>query len=340
MKLLLIGGTRFVGRHLVDVALAAGHDITLFNRGLSDDAGRPGVRQLRGDRRQDLSALKLGEWDAVIDTCGYLPSEVRAMATLLKGRAERYVCISSISAYASFAASNAEDSALAAMEGPEPDPVDANLYGPLKAGCEQAVTQAFGERALLIRPGLIVGPGDPTGRFTWWPARVARATAGELVLAPGVASAPVQFIDVRDLAAFVLLSLSNGRCGTYNLVAPPQNWTFGELLDTCARVAGVSPQWVWASSDWLLAQGVAPWMEMPLWLPPEGAHAKFMQIDTRRAQAAGLHIRPLIDTVRDTLGWWRSLPPARQVFDATGLKPAREHALLAQWLSQLPCVPG
>ena len=335
MRLLLIGGSRFVGRHLVDAALVAGHEVTLFNRGLSDVQGRPGVRQLLGDRRRDLSPLQQGTWDAVVDTCGYLPSEVRAMARCLAGRVGRYAFISSISAYASFATANTEDSPLATLDGPEPAQADASTYGALKAGCEQVLVQDLGERALVVRPGLIVGPGDPTGRFTWWPARVSRCADGDPVLAPGNALAPLQFIDARDLAAFVLQGLAQGLSGACNAVAPPRSWRWGDLLDTCAREAGVAPRWVWVDSAWLLAQEVAPWTELPLWLQAEGEHAMFMQVDSRRAQAAGLQVRPLADTVRDTLAWWRGLPADRQAFEATGLKPEREQALLAAWATGL-----
>lgn len=329
MKLLLVGGSRFVGRHLVDAALAAGHELTLFNRGLTDAPARPGVLQLRGDRRQDLSALQQGRWDAVIDTCGYLPSEVQAMARCLAGRVGRYAFVSSISAYAAFATANPEDSPLARLDGPEPAQPDAGHYGALKAGCERALTDQLGEQALLIRPGLIVGPGDPTGRFTWWPARVARCADGDPVLVPGDPQVPVQCIDVRDLTAFVLRAIEQGCSGAYNVVAPARTWCFGELLQACATAAGVAPRWVWASAAWLQAHAVAPWMELPLWLPAEGEHAMFMQVDGRRAQRAGLQVRPLAETVRDTLAWWRALPPAQQAFESTGLRPEREQALLA-----------
>lgn len=329
MKLLFIGGTRFVGLHLVDAALAAGHEVTLFHRGVTEAARRPGVTHLLGDRRQGLDALRTGQWDAVIDTCGFLPSEVRASAELLRGRVGRYVFISSISAYASFAQVNHEASALAELPQGEDTVNPAEAYGPLKAQCERAAVQCLGEdRVLLIRPGLIVGPGDPTGRFTWWPARIARATEAEPVLVPGSPDRTVQFIDARDLAAFVLQSVLAQRAGPCNVVAPPCRWTFGELMATCALVAGSAPRWVWAEAAWLEAHGVGPWMDMPLWLPDDGEHACFMRVDTSRAQAAGLQVRPLADTVRDTLSWWRGLPPDKQAFAATGLKPEREQALL------------
>jgi 2'-hydroxyisoflavone reductase len=331
MDLLIIGGTRFVGRHLVDAARAAGHRVTLFNRGQTAATSPEGVECLRGDRRVDLSALSTGQWDAVIDTCGYLPGEVAAMATTLKGRVGRYVFISSVSAYATFTEPNDEGSPLGRIDDPDTEVVDGRTYGPLKALCERAVSQRFGERSLLVRPGLVVGPHDPTGRFTWWPARVAHAAAGEPVLVPGAADDPVQFIDARDLAAFVMQALASELTGPVNVASPAGQWTMGDVMQACAQAAGTSPAWCWAGSQWLLAQGVAPWNDMPLWMPASGEYAAFMRAKTGRAQAAGLVNRPLADTVADTLHWWQALPPEQQAFGQSGLAPQREAALHAAW---------
>lgn len=331
MDLLLIGGSRFVGLHLVRAALAAGHRVTVFNRGQHAHELPAAVDQRHGDRRQSLSALAQGHWDAVIDTCGYLPGEVAAMAACLQGRVSRYVFISSVSVYADFRQPNTEDSPLGAIDDPDVDVVDGRTYGPLKALCEQALFQRFGEAALCLRPGLIVGPNDPTGRFSWWPARVARAQPGEAVLAPGTPETALQFIDVRDLAAFTLSALQEGLSGPLNVASQAGHFRMGALLQACAQAAGHQPDWVWVPSAWLQAQGVQAWTELPLWLPAEGEHAAFMAVDTRRAQAAGLRIRPLAETVADTLAWWRRLPEARQGFADTGLGPERERDLLARW---------
>jgi 2'-hydroxyisoflavone reductase len=331
MNLLFIGGTGFFGRHAVDAALAAGHRVTLFHRGTAGVEPRPNVTHLLGDRRLDLAALRTGDWDAVIDTCGYLPREVVAMAEQLRGRVRRYVFISSVSTYASFAMPNDEASPLGQIADVDTEVVDGRTYGPLKALCEQALRQRFGEQALLIRPGLVVGPGDTTGRFTWWPARVARAADGEAVLAPAGPQLPVQFIDVRDLAAFVLHTVAQGISGPVNVASAPGARTLGDVLETCAKVARRRPRWVWVRSEWLLAQNLQPWTTLPLWLPEDGEYASFMRVDTSRAQALGLTVRPLADTVRDTLSWWQRLPEAQQAFPTTGLAPERERALLAQW---------
>lgn len=327
--MLVIGGGRFVGHHLVQAALAAGWQVTTFNRGQTGPAPAE-VTSITGDRRGSLDALSSGTWDAVIDTCGYLPGEVAAMAGYLQGRVGRYVFISSVSAYASFMVPNTEHSPLATTDDSDTQVVDGNSYGPLKALCEAVVTRAFGERALLVRPGLVVGPQDHTRRFTWWPARVARAVDAEPVLAPGRPDAPLQFIDARDLAAFVVQALGRDLRGPVNVVAPADRWTWGKLLQTCAEVSGRQAQWVWAPDEFLLAQGVSPWADLPLWLPAQGDNAAFMQVDTARAQAAGLSIRPLAQTVADTLAWWRGLPVDRQDFPQTGLSVEREAALLQQ----------
>jgi len=329
MDLLFVGGSRFVGLHLVQAALAAGHRVTVFNRGQHADVLPAEVAQRVGDRRQDLSALAQGRWDAVIDTCGYLPAEVAAMADCLQGRVGRYVFISSVSVYADFRQPNHEHSPLGVIDDPDTELVDGRTYGPLKALCEQALTERVGEGALCLRPGLIVGPHDPSGRFSWWPARVARARPGESVLVPDTPDAALQFIDVRDLAAFTLSALAQGLSGPVNVAAPAGHYRMGALLGACAAAAGHTPNWVWAPSAWLRAQGVQPWMELPLWLPAAGEHAAFMAVDTLRAQAAGLRIRPLAETVADTLAWWQQLPEGDQGFANTGLAAERERALLA-----------
>jgi len=328
MKLLVIGGSRFVGRHMVAAAHARGDSVTLFNRGQSAPAPQA-VEFRQGDRRGDLSPLAHGEWDAAIDTCGYLPGEVARMAQMLKGRVGCYLFISSLSVYASNATPNDEDSALGAIDDPDTTTVDARTYGPLKALCEAEVQRAFGGAALLLRPGLVVGPHDPTQRFTYWPARLARAAEGETVLAPGTPDAPLQFIDARDLAAFALHGLEAGLLGVFNVVSESGRWTFGDVLRACAAAAGVVVRFAWRDIADLQAQGIEPWSDMPLAVPATPDYQAFMRTDARRAAAAGLKTRPLAHTVADTLAWYRSLAPEQQVFDKAGLSSEREAAALA-----------
>jgi 2'-hydroxyisoflavone reductase len=328
MKLLVIGGSRFVGRHMVAAARARGDRVTLFNRGLSAPAPQ-GVEFRQGDRRGDLSPLAHGEWDAVIDTCGYLPGEVARMAQMLKGRVGRYLFVSSVSVYASAAAPNHEDCALGAIDDPDTTTVDARTYGPLKALCEAELQRVLPAAVLLLRPGLVVGPHDPTQRFTYWPARLARAAQNETVLAPGTPDAPVQFIDARDLAAFALHALQTGARGAFNVVSEAGRWTFGDVLRACAAAAGVVVRFAWHDIAALQAQGIEPWSDMPLAVPTTPDYHAFMRTDARRAAAAGLTTLPLEQTVAATLAWYRSLPAEQQVFDKAGLSREREAAALA-----------
>ncbi len=326
MNLLIIGGTRFVGRHLVDAALARGAAVTLFNRGVSGSAPA-GVEHHCGDRSGDLSELGSGTWDAVIDTCGYLPGEVARMAQVLAGRVGCYAFISSISAYASSATPNREDSALGVIDDIDTTVVDGRTYGPLKALCEAQVQRSFGAAALILRPGLIVGPHDPTQRFTYWPARLGRARDGDRVLAPGTPDTPVQFIDARDLAAFAMRCLDAGTRGVFNVTCEAGRFTMGEVLAECAAAAGVSVRLEWCDIAALQAQGLEPWNDLPLVVPQE--ERAMMSTDVMQALAAGLTSRPLAQTVADTLAWYRGLPPEQQIFDKAGLSSEREAQALA-----------
>ena len=320
MKLLLLGGTKFLGRHVVEAALGRGHEVTLFNRGRTNPDLFPEVERLRGDRDGDLSALGGRAWDAVVDTSGYVPRVVRASAELLRDAVGHYTFVSSISVYRDFRAPGFDENApLAQLEDPASEDVQ-EQYGALKAACERAAAEVYGERALLVRPGLIVGPHDPTDRFTYWPRRVA---AGGDVLAPGTPADPVQFIDVRDLAVWLLHALDAGLSGPYNATGEPLG--IGELLEACKAVSGSDARFQWVPADRLRAEGVAPWTELPLWLPPE--HAALNRSDVSKARAAGLELRPLSDTIRDTLAWdeEREIPRA----DDVGLAPERERKLLA-----------
>lgn len=332
MDLLIIGGTQFVGRHLVEAACRRGDRVTVFNRGLTADPLPPQVERRRGDRRADLSALAEGRWDAVLDCCGYLPAEVDRMAAALADRIGCYAYISSVSAYADSRQPNDETSALGHIDDSDTEVVDSRTYGPLKAHCEAALAQRIeASRRLVIRPGLVVGPHDPTQRFTWWPARLARAALdGAPVLLPGAPQRPLQFIDGRDLADFVLQALARAQRGVFNVIAPPGFTTMAALIDVCARAVGApDPTLHWIDEASLLRSDLRPWNDLPLWMPATGEYAAFMAASTAKAQAAGLRIRPLAETVADTLAWWRALPPQQRAFTKAGLAPEREAALLA-----------
>jgi len=327
MDLLILGGTVFLGRHLVEVALRQQHQVTLFNRGQHNPELFPQVEKLRGDRDGSLDILAGRRWDAVIDTCGYLPRLVNASARLLANAVECYVFISSISVYAEPPYEGMDESApLSSMEDETTEQISGETYGPLKVLCERAVEDVFQQGALVIRPGLIVGPHDPTDRFTYWPSRIAR---GGEVLAPDDPSRLTQFIDVRDLAAWIISLLENAQSGTFNATGPATPLTLGELFTCCREVAQTDATFTWVSEDYLLANNVAPYTELPLWLPR--ADAAWEMVSIARALAQGLTFRPLAETVSGTLAWDQSRPattPRRN-----GLSPERETALLAAWHS-------
>jgi 2'-hydroxyisoflavone reductase len=319
VRLLVLGGTRFLGRHLVEHALASGHELTLFNRGQTNPELFPEAEKIRGDRTSDLSSLGGRDWDAVVDVATFLPRVVRLSVEALRDRVGRYVYVSSISAYADQSVPPVEGAATAALEDPETE--DPEQYGGLKAACEQIVEEVFGERALIVRPSLIVGPDDPTDRFTYWPRRVAE---GGPVLAPAPPDAPVQFVDVRDLGAWIVHATERGLGGVYNATGEPT--TFERLLEECRHLTGSDAELVWVPGDRLLEAGVGEWMELPLWIASPD-FAAMQQANVSKAVAAGLTSRPLAETIRDTLAWDRDRQIPRA--EGVGLAPERERELLA-----------
>lgn len=315
VKLLVIGGGRFFGASLVDQALAGGWEVTVLQRGETSRAVPGGAEWLRGDRDgPGLDLLAGRSWDAVVDTCGYFPRVVRASASLLAGSVGRYVFISSVSAYApSGGAVMTEGMALAEWDGTAEEITD-DSYGGFKAQCEEVIDSVFGSLGLSVRPGLIVGPNDPTERFSYWTRRLAE---GGQVLMPVGPSQPFQVIDARDLAGFVLRCIADSRTGFVNAVGPAL--TFGALLD--ANSFGAEP--IWASEEWLLSHGVEPWSHLPVWLPS----SESLLADATRALEWGLEPRPLHETSADTLAWDRSrgFPP-----QPTTLSREREAELVAE----------
>jgi 2'-hydroxyisoflavone reductase len=319
VKLLVLGGTKFLGRAVVDEALDRGHEVTLFNRGRTNPELFQEVEKLRGDRDGDLSALSGRSWDAVVDTSAYVPQQARSSAEALANAAGHYLFVSSLSAYADPSKPLDEESPLAEREQGQPDDrllEDFSNYGALKVLCERAATEGFGGPTAVVRPGLIVGPHDPTGRFTYWPHRVAR---GGDVLAPAPAESQVQFIDVRDLGEWIVQLSENRVEGPFN--AANRDVTWKALLETCRQVTGSDAELVWIDPEFLMEQEVGQWMELPMWLYEDtGLHAT----DVSRAVDAGLTFRPLDETVRGTLD------QAETTGDA-GLDREREARLIAAW---------
>jgi 2'-hydroxyisoflavone reductase len=338
MRILILGGAGLTGPHQIRYALSRGHSVTLFNRGrtaLPPDLA--GVEQLQGDRAAgDLRALQGREWDVCIDNPTTLPAWARDAAQLLAGRVERYIFISTISVYADNSRPLAESDAVAPYTGADPyaetmDSLRASglaLYGPLKALSEQEVQKRFPAACAIVRPGLIVGPGDNSDRFTYWPLRVRR---GGEVLAPGTPQDAVQVIDARDLAQWTIRLAEQRATGLFNATGPARPLALGEMLDTLREALNPQAALTWVPADFLQAQGVAPWSDLPAWLPPGGDHGGTLRAGIQPALDAGLTFRPLAETARDTLAWFDALPAERRAAPRAGLAPERETAVLAAW---------
>jgi 2'-hydroxyisoflavone reductase len=314
MKLLLIGGPKFVGFALIEAAVARGHEITTFNRGQTHPERFPQVEKLHGDRDGDHSALEGRTWDAVLDTSGYVPQHVRRSAQLLADAASHYLFVSSISYYADYREPRVEDDPPAQLGDRPADRLldDYSNYGALKALCEQEVEAAFGDRAVLVRPGLIVGPNDPTDRFTYWPRRVERG--GPILAPPGQ---PIQMVDVRDLADWMVRLIEDGTTGPFNATSPPHAITFDSMLKACG-----ADDLVRVTLEFLDENGVEAWSDLPCWITPtDESFAAFQLTPVDRAVGAGLTFRPLAETARDVPEWTGK----------AGLSPERERELLAAW---------
>lgn len=336
MRILIIGGTRFVGRHLVTAALARKHELTLFNRGTSSSTEPANVETIKGDRSNDLARLKGRSWDAVIDTCGYLPRTVKASAEVLRDSVDRYVFVSSVSAYADLSVAGIDETAplasLTSAQLDEANAIDSSartsavtygaLYGGLKSFCERELEEILPNRLLIIRPGLIVGPDDYTDRFTYWVMRVSRG--GEL-LAPGPPERTVQFIDARDLAEWTIRMIERKRNGIYNAIGLPDVISMKDVLEECKRVSQSDASFTWASEEFLISEKIVGWSELPLWLPDAAHHLQgLMHINCDKAVAAGLSFRPIKHTIRDTLAWRTGVKEELKA----GLDPDREIELL------------
>lgn len=372
--ILILGGTGFLGPALLDAARARGHTVTLFNRGKTEKK-KPGqfqdVEKLYGNRdpnlRADdadpaspkgLSSLEGRKWDVVIDTSGYVPRIVRASAELMRDNASMYIFISTISVYArNDTPFEKEDADLGKLEDDSIEDMGAQQqnYGPLKVLCERAAEAAMPGRVLTIRPGFIVGPGDPTDRFTYWPVRASRPEGfGEEMLAPGEGREPVQFIDVRDLAEWAIRCAENKTVGIFNATGPERSLPFGDVIHACIKVNDRKCKPVWVPTKFLQEQQVGIGSELPIWIPPIDEYAGFHQRNCAAAIAAGLKFRPLMDTVRDTLAWWpkevqrRTTVTEQMINDAVkagkqppkmpdpkalrvGLTSSREAAVLLAW---------
>ena len=329
LRILILGGTGFTGPHQVRYAQQRGHTVTLFNRGRTNPGLFPNVQSLQGDRAVgNYESLKGKQWDVVIDNPTTLPRWVRQASEVLKGQVGQYVFISTISVYAGNETPGADETApVATTTEPESEEA-ARYYGPLKALAEKEAEKAFPGKTTVIRPGLIVGPGDLSDRFTYWPVRMMR---GGEVLAPGNPTDPVQVIDARDLAEFTVRVCEDGTVGTYNVTGPRAKFTVSEMLGGIRAQMSNDAHLTWVDAEFLAAQRVRPWSDMPVWVPPQGGSAGFAQRSIQRALDKGLTFRPFADTVKATLEFYDGQTEARKAQLRAGLAPAREKEVLAAW---------
>jgi 2'-hydroxyisoflavone reductase len=347
LNILILGGTGFIGPEQVEAARARGHTVTLFNRGRREKAKGgmfPDVEKLYGNRDPEkfaddpeptgpkgLESLKGRQWDVVIDNSGYVPRITRASAELLAPNVKQYIFISTVSVYASHDTPGAdEDAPLGTMADPTVETMGASFenYGPLKALCEQSIEAALPGRTTIIRPGYIVGPNDPTDRFTYWPVRLDR---GGEVLVPGMPEDPVQVIDARDLGAWAILMAERGTTGIFNAVGPGQRLPMKGMIDECRKATSAASTLTWVDSKFLEGLPPAQQASFPIWTPSEGEYAGFGLRSNARAVAAGLTFRPTAETARDTLAWFKTLPAERQAALKAGPSAEAEAAILASW---------
>jgi 2'-hydroxyisoflavone reductase len=334
LRILILGGTRFIGLHMTALATQRGHEVTFFNRGRTKVDRFPAIERIKGDRNGEIDGLKGRKWDVVIDNSGYVPRHVRLSAELLAPNVRQYVFTSSISVYPDFSVPRDENSPVGKLADESTETVDGDTYGPLKALCEQAAERAMPGRTTIIRPGLIVGPDDNTDRFTYWPARAARG--GEFI-APGAPRDPFQVIDARDLAEFTLGAIEKNITGVFNLVSDVNGFKFGELTDACIASAGrqarpaEAPRATFIPAEFLEEHKVAPWSEMPVWLPAKGEEAAFAATSNAAAVRQGLKITALAKTVDDTLAWHLGRPAEEREKLKAGIAADKEAAVLAAW---------
>ena len=329
LKILVLGGTGFIGPHMVRETLRRGHDVSLFNRGKTNDKLFPDLELLVGDRNNGLDSLRGGKWDAVIDNSGYVPRHVADSARLLSSAISQYIFISSISAYASYADPNHEDSPLATMRDESIEEVTGETYGPMKALCEKKAAEEVGtDRLTVLRPTYICGPGDHTDRFSYWPVRTMNG--GEM-LWPGTPEDKIQIIDVRDLANFVVDSIEQRITGTYNTVTPAGSYSIGDLLIDSMAVTATAVDPTWVSAEFIDDHQLS----IPIWAPPTGEYAGVPFVSGERAAAKGLRNRPVRETARDLISWWKTLPEERRQNVRAGPSSEREAEVLALWHKQM-----
>ncbi len=329
MRVLILGGTGFIGPHMVREFLRRGHSVDLFNRGRTNNELFPDLTTLIGDRDGNLEALNGKEWDIVVDNSGYVPRHVADSAGLLADAAAHYIYVSTISAYASLSEPLDEDAPLATIDDESIEEVTNTTYGPLKALCEKRAASAFGkERLTILRPTYICGPGDRTDRYSYWPVRTMRG--GDMVW-PGTPDDEIQIIDVRDLANFTVDAAEQTILGTFNTVTPVGSFTMGELKDDSLAVTQADMSPVWLPYDFVQSQETGSGNAFPIWVPPTSGEAGAAKVSGERAVAAGLRNRPTRETARDTIAWWKTLPAERASAPRAGLAPDIEARLIETW---------